>query len=182
MRPGRGLGIIIGLIILFSLFALPVGYGPNSPALYDIMLIVTFNLSQTQNTGNPTAIGLVYAFLASFAILFMVGVLGVFPRVTGILGIIAASVLTAMFGVTSQGQVDLAGLGPVFYVLWLASIMLVVVSFWRGKVPAVPPPAPTHPTATTVINPKMTVILCPNCGTQNPSQEAFCGNCGVKLK
>jgi len=182
MRPGRGLGVGLGLVILFSLFAAPVGYGPNSPALYDIMLVVAFNLPQTQSTGNPTAIGQAYAFLASFGILFMVGVLGVFPLVTGILGITATSVLTLMFGVAGNGQVDLAGLGPVFYMLWPASVALVAASFWRGKAPPPPPPAPIHPAATTIINPAMTVVRCPSCGTQNPSHEVFCGNCGQKLK
>jgi hypothetical protein len=181
MRPGRGLGIVLGLIIFFSLFALPVGQGPNSPALYDIMLVVAFNLSQTQSTGNQSAIGQAYAFLASFGVLLMVGVLGVFPLATGILGIAATSVLTVMFGATGKGGVNLAGLGPVFYVLWSASVALVAASFWRGKVPPVPPPAPIHPTAT-IINPIMDVIRCPSCGTQNPSHEAFCGNCGKKLK
>ena len=179
------LGIVLGLVILASIFFLPFGTGSQPDTLYGAAGPLISNLGAVQASGDTAAISYSYLLVISFVLLVIAGLVGIFPLGTGVLGVVGMAMITlAPYLIYPNGGVALStGLG--FYVIWGASIVSLGASFWHGKKKqAVPPLSVTVTQTQTMVPPAPKTeaeIKCPNCGTMNAAGVAKCSNCGRDL-
>jgi hypothetical protein len=186
-HPGRMLGIVLGLVILASIFLLPFGTA-NSQTLYGIVGPWISNLGAVQASGGAAAVTYSYIFIIAFILLVIAGFVGIFPLGTGVLGVVGMAMISvAPYLVYPNGPVKLdAGVG--FYVIWAASVVSLGASFWHRKKKTVVAPvnvtvtqsqttgAPAAATQTAQLG-----VKCPKCGTMNPTGALKCSNCSNNL-
>ncbi len=132
VHPGRILGVVMGLVILASIFMLPFINEPPT-TLYAIARPLLENIGLIPSMGDQTTVAYAYIIVISFILLVVAGVVGVFPLGTGVLGIIGMGFITlAPFFLTPFGILQpVWGLG--FYAIWFASIISLGASFWHGR-------------------------------------------------
>jgi hypothetical protein len=181
------LGIVLGLVILVSIFFLSFGT-TNTQSLYGIVGPQLSNLGAVQSSGGQAAVTYAYIFIIAFILLVIAGLVGVFPLGTGVIGVVGMALITvAPYLVYPNGPVKLdPGLG--FYVIWVASVASLGASFWHRKKKE--PAAPVNVTVTQSVTtgaasqasqPAKTEVRCPNCGTMNPAGATNCSKCGSEL-
>jgi len=128
LHPGRGLGIIVGIAVLATVFFVPfLGsstlYGKAGPLLTDTPSI---------QVGSTAMIVSNYVLVISFVLLVIAGVVGIFPLGTGVLGVVAMAMLTVgpylIYPSIGQGSY-----GAAFYLLWVESIVALGASFWHRR-------------------------------------------------
>jgi hypothetical protein len=174
MHPGRILGIIMGLVILATIFLIP--FDSSSNTLYGIVGPSINNLGKIQSSGDVAATTYAYIWIIAFIILVIAGVVGVFPLGTGVLGVVGMIMITiSAYIAYPNGPVALST-GAGYFVIWAASIISLGASFWHGKrKPDVvvqtnvitAPPQQNAPAV--VVNPTFTVTQSQG-GAQQPSQ------------
>jgi ribosomal protein L40E len=182
-HPGRVLGLVLGLVILFTLFLLPFGsadktlYGSVSPWLPSL---------GTVQSGSVADATYDYILVGAFVVLLVAGLVGIFPLATGALGVVGMGFITAApYLVYPNGSPNALGTGVGFYVIWVASIASLGASFWHRK----KRPAPAaNVTATQAQTPESTAPAeekleqkCPNCGTMNTADAVQCRRCGYQF-
>ncbi len=186
-HPGRMLGIVLGLVILASIFLLSFGTS-NSQTLYGIVGPLISNLGAVQASGDAAVVTYSYIFIVAFILLVVAGLVGIFPLGTGVLGVVGMAMITvAPYLVYPNGQVKLdPGLG--IYVIWGASVISLGASFWHGKKKVAEAPvnvtvkqsvttgAPAPAASTAQLE-----VKCPNCATMNPTGALKCSKCGRDL-
>jgi hypothetical protein len=196
-HPGRILGIVMGLVILATIFLIPFDTSGNT--LYRIVGPDINNLGTLQQSSDAAALTYAYIWIIAFIILVIAGVVGLFPLGTGVLGVVGMAMITVSpYLVYPNGPVTLST-GAGFFVIWAASVIALGASFWHGKkkvTPAAAPvsvtvtqtqtvggaPAPTTaPTTTTATTGTTRTVKCPSCGTENPAAAFKCSNCGKNL-
>ncbi len=136
-RPGRILGLVMGLLILVAIFFMPFGKG--SSTLYGTVSPMVKNLSTVQSSGNSAVLSYDYTWIVAFILLLIAGFIGVAPFGAGILGMVGMAMITVSpFIVNPSGSYTLStGVG--FYTAWVASIVALGGSRWHGKKEAPPP-------------------------------------------
>ncbi len=136
MHPGRILGVVMGLVILVTFFAVPF-YSTNgqSTTLYNNMTSVYNSLGSTQGSGNAGMIAAAYVLLIGAILILIAGFVGVFPLGTGVLGIVGMAMITLSPYLTTPGAAgngfDIYEVG--YYLIWAASVIALGASFWHGK-------------------------------------------------
>ena len=147
-HPGRKLGIVLGLVILASIFLLPFG-SSNTDTLYTIAGPLLSDLGSIQSSGTAAYIAFAYVTVIAFILLVIAGLVGIFPLGTGVLGVVGMAMITIgpyLFYPNSAYGLD-AGLG--FIVIWAASIGALAASFWhrrkKAAMTAQAGPIPTQP-------------------------------------
>jgi hypothetical protein len=179
LHPGRILGIILGLIILVTIFLVPFGSADTS-TLYGKVGPWISNLGTIQSSYTSADLTYAYIFIAAFILLVIAGLVGLFPLGTGVLGVVGMAIITvAPYVVYPNGPTHLDP-GAGFYVIWVASIASLGASFWhRKKQPANVTVAQTQTMGSATEATKQ--VKCPNCGTMNPGDSVQCTNCGTQL-
>ena len=186
-HPGRKLGILLGLVILATIFALPFG-SSNSSTLYGAVGPLISDLGAVQASGDAASVTYAYVLVIAFVLLVIAGLVGIFPLGTGVLGVVGMAMITvAPYLVYPNGQVKLdSGVG--FYVIWGASILSLGASFWHGKKKQAASPVSVTVTQSQMMGesaksaqPAKAEVKCPNCGTMNPAGAMRCSNCGKDL-
>lgn len=190
LHPGRILGIILGLVILATIFLVPFG-STNTNTLYGVAGPDISNLGTLQSSGTAQSVTYAYIFIIAFILLVIAGIVGLFPLGTGVLGVVGMVMITvAPYLVYPGGQIKLDP-GAGFYVIWIASIASLGASFWHKKKQPMVAPVNVTVTQTQTMGGKtetqegktetMAKVKCPNCGTMNMADAAQCSNCGVQL-
>ena len=182
LHPGRILGIVMGLVILVTIFLLP--FWASNLTLYGIVWPSISNLGGLQSAGDTAALTYAYLWIIAFVLLVIAGVVGIFPLGTGVLGVVGMAMITVSpYIVYPNGPVTLSpGIG--FYIIWVASIVSLGGSFWHGKKESPPPVSVTvtqTQTVGTLAPPPTKTAKCPNCGTENPVEALKCSKCGKDL-
>ncbi|MBI3859566.1 MAG: hypothetical protein HY296_04930 [Thaumarchaeota archaeon] len=138
LHRGRILGIILGIVILATIFLVPFGTGSQDATLYGAVGPVLSDLGGLQASGDSAAIVYGYIWVVAFILLVIAGLVGIFPLGTGVLGVVGMAMITAApFLVYPSGQVALST-GAGFFVIWIASIASLAASFWHWKKKAGP--------------------------------------------
>jgi len=179
-HPGRMLGIVLGLVILASIFLLSFGT-TNTQTLYGTVNPLISNMGAVQASGTATAT-YDYILIIAFVLLIIAGLVGIFPLGTGVLGVVGMAMITvAPYAVFPNGPVKLdPGLG--FYVMWAASVVALGASFWHGKKKEGAAPVNVNVTQTMTTGAAAQLdVKCPKCGTMNPSGALTCSKCGSDL-
>ena len=182
MRPGRILGIIMGIVILIAFFALPFFSSDNS-TLYTNMTSTYNNISTIQASGNTGTIASAYVLLIGAILILIAGFVGVFPLGTGVLGVVGMAMITASPYLISGGAVSgiFSTYAGGYFVIWVASVVSLAASFWHGKkehtavVQTVAPPpqqAPPVVYANPTINASQTQGGAPQPGQPQPEKPA----------
>ncbi|MGD1054692.1 MAG: hypothetical protein ABR867_01235 [Nitrososphaerales archaeon] len=193
MHPGRILGIVMGLVILATIFLIPFAKNNNLPhsllfsnsgdTLYGIVSPWMSNLGQLQSAGDTAALTYAYLFVIAFILLVIAGVVGIFPLGTGVLGVVGMAMVTASPSlVYPSGPVTLSpSVG--FYIMWAASVISLGASFWHGKKEAVAPVSVTVTQSQVVGTPATpaNTVKCPSCQTMNAADATKCSKCGMDL-
>jgi hypothetical protein len=176
------LGIILGLVILATIFALPFGT-TNSNTLYGVVGPKISNFGAI--SGSTSDVTYAYIFIVAFILLVIAGVVGLFPLGTGVLGIVGMALITVAPYLIPGQKLD-PGTG--FYVVWGASIVSLGASFWHRKKKGIAAPVNVTVTQTQTMGaPAQTAhatkgeVKCPNCGTTNAAGAATCVKCGASL-
>jgi hypothetical protein len=139
VHPGRILGIVLGIVILASIFALPF-FGGSNPytgtggTFYSGWSDIVGNLGNIQAVGNAQLITLAYIILIAGILLIIAGFVGIFPLGTGVLGVVGMAMLTVgPYVATPTAGTNLSVYGAGFYVMWVASIAALGASFWHRR-------------------------------------------------
>ncbi len=182
-HPGRILGIIMGLVILVTIFLIP--FDGSGKTLYGIAWPMLSNLGSTQSSGDSAALTYSYIWIVAFILLIVAGVVGVFPLGTGVLGVIGMALISvSAYLVYPNGPTTLST-GAGFYVIWAASIISLGASFWHGKKKEAAPPVSVTVTQTQTVGAPPAApaksVKCPLCGTENPADAVTCSKCGKDL-
>ncbi|MGD0146522.1 MAG: hypothetical protein ABSB53_06710 [Nitrososphaerales archaeon] len=137
IRPGRIIGIVMGLVILVAIFLLPFGGG--SSTLYGHVSPMIKNLSATQSSGDNAKLAYDYTWIIAFILIVIAGVVGFFPLGSGVLGMVGMAMITiSPFLIYPNGPYNLST-GAGFYIIWVASVVSLVASRWQGKKETTPP-------------------------------------------
>jgi hypothetical protein len=178
-------GVILGLLILVTIFVVPFGTADTS-TLYAKAASYISNLGTIQSIYTSADQTYAYIFISAFIILVIAGAVGLFPLGAGFLGIVGMAMITiAPYVIYPNGPTTLdPGLG--FYTIWVASIASVGVSFRRRKKPSLPAsatPMPTTSSTTETVEGGMPKpqLKCSNCGAMNAADAVQCSNCGMQL-
>ena len=133
------LGIVLGLVILVSIFLLPFGSGANSQTLYGTAGPLLSDIGSIQSSGDASKITYDYLIVVAFILIIIAGFVGLFPLGTGVLGVVGMAMITvgSYLIYPNSGTTLSAGLG--FFTIWAASIVSLGASFWHGKKKEVPP-------------------------------------------
>ncbi len=151
-HPGRLVGIIMGLVILATLFLVPFGSTASSNTLYGTVSPIIFGTSAITVGGNLITIAQGYILVIAFILLLIAGFVGIFPLGTGVLGVVAMALITINPFLVAGQSPGISGYGTAFYIFWIAPIISLAASFWHGKKPkqviqrVSPPPPPPPPT------------------------------------
>jgi hypothetical protein len=185
-HPGRILGIVLGLVILATIFLLPFG-ASDTHTLYGVVGPLISNPGGVQSSGNAASVTYGYIFIIAFILIVIAGLVGIFPLGTGVLGVVGMAMITvAPYLVYPSGPVKLDP-GTGFYVIWGASIASLGASFWHRKKKQAAPVNVSVTQTQTMGAPAQTAqvgkaeIKCPNCGTMNLSGAVICRSCGRDL-
>lgn len=146
----------MGVLILIIIFTLPFTSDP-SITLFEITLPLLENINLIPGLGDQATVFFAYILIFSFILLVIAGIVGIFPLGTGILGVIGMGLITLapFFFLPGTVTQPLWGLG--YYMIWAASIVSLVGSFWHGKPKQ--PPQPTVPQQPAiVIKPEVNVL------------------------
>ncbi|HEV2225710.1 MAG TPA: zinc ribbon domain-containing protein [Nitrososphaerales archaeon] len=177
-HPGRMLGIVLGLVILATIFLLPFGT-TNTNSLYGTAGPLISNLGAVQASGTATAT-FDYILVIAFVLLVIAGLVGIFPLGTGVLGVVGMAMITvAPYAVFPNGPVKLDP-GTGFYIIWVASVLSLGASFWHRKKKETAP-VNVNVTQTMTTTTVEHEVKCPKCGTMNPSGALTCSKCGSDL-
>ena len=173
----------MGLVILVAIFLLP--FGGDNKTLYNTVWPSITNLGTLQSSGDTAALTYAYIWIIAFILLIIAGVIGIFPLGTGVLGIVGMAMITASpYLVYPNGPVTLSP-NAGFYVVWGASIVSLIGSFWHGKKKETPSSVSVSVTQTQSVGaqapPPAKMAKCPNCGKENPAEATVCSNCGKNL-
>ena len=190
-HPGRVLGLVLGLVILFTLFLLPFGsadktlYGSVSPWLPSL---------GTVQSGSVADATYDYILVGAFVVLLVAGLVGIFPLATGALGVVGMGFITAApYLVYPNGNVSLSP-DYGFYIIWVASIIALFASFWHGRKQAAgATPVSVNVSQTQVVGgpqgqapppppPQAYSVQCPRCGAMVAAGTTRCPNCGTNLQ
>jgi zinc-ribbon domain len=174
------LGIVLGLVILASIFLLSFGTA-NTQTLYGNVSLLISNLGAVQATSSTAQVTYDYLLIIAFVILIIAGVVGLFPLGTGVLGVVGMAMITvAPFAVFPNGPTKLdPGLG--FYVIWVASVLSLGASFWHAKKKETGAVNVNVTQTVTTGGPGQLEVKCPKCGAMNPSGALRCTRCGSDL-
>ena len=129
MHPGRILGIIMGLVILASVFLLPF---VGSQTLYASTTPVLNNLTAIQQSGDFPTIASSYITVIVLVLLVMAGLVGIFPLGTGIIGVFAMALFT-VGPILIYPSLGAPSYGAGYFVIWGASIASLAASFWHRR-------------------------------------------------
>jgi hypothetical protein len=144
LHPGRILGLVMGLLILVTIFVIPF----TSQTLYATLSTILTNLGSLQS-GGMAVVAMNYVLITVFLLLVIAGFVGIFPLGTGVLGVVAMALYT-VGPILIYPSLPAPVYGTGYYVVWVASIVSLAASFWhhsgQKKVTTSPPPA----TGTTV--------------------------------
>jgi hypothetical protein len=139
LHPGRILGLIMGLLILVTIFVIPF----TSQTLYAEVSGILSNLGSLQS-GGTAVVAMNYVLIIVFLLLVIAGFVGIFPLGTGVLGVVAMAIYTAG-PILIYPSLPAPVYGTGYYLVWLASIVSLGASFWhrsgQKKVTTSPPPA-----------------------------------------
>jgi len=174
------LGIVLGLVILASVFLLPFGTA-NTATLYGMGGPLISNLGAVQSSGTATAT-FDYILVIALVLLIIAGLVGIFPLGTGVLGVVGMAMITvAPYAVFPNGPVKLDP-GTGFYVIWAASVLSLGASFWHGKKKEAAAGVNVNVSQTmTTVGAGQHEVKCPKCGNMNPSGALTCSKCGSDL-
>ncbi len=146
---GQILGGVLGLLTLLSAFLLPFssianGNGGAVDSLIAIFKLFVTTLSNIQSIpGLTQLVQLAYVYMAVFVMVVLAGILGSYPRWSGILGLFAMLIVTAApFAIFSSYSFDPATYGLGFWAIWATSVLTRVVSFWSSRLRQAKQPAP----------------------------------------
>ena len=186
LRPGRILGVIVGLVILAALWRLPI-----TSTQYTFYEIVEPLLGAIDNIRNLSTEQMLFSYILiiAFILLVIAGLVGFFPLGTGVLGIIGMAMLTLAPYFVGLKVVW----GISFYVLWTLSIVAVGASFWKKRdcashsqvvnvhvqPPASPSPSPPSPQQSPP-QPRQTITPLPPPPPRQPVRPSrICPVCGA---
>ncbi len=173
------LGIVLGLVILTTIFLLPFGT-TNTATLYGTAGPLISNLGALQASGSATAT-FDYILVIAFVLLIIAGLVGIFPLGTGVLGVVGMAMITVAPYAVPNGPVRLDP-GTGFYVIWVASVLSLGASFWHRKKKEGAAPVNVNVTQTMVTGGAgQHEVKCPKCGNMNPSGALTCSKCGSDL-
>lgn len=178
MHPGRILGIVMGLVILASVFVLPIFASQDT--LYGVVGPLLGAFGDIQYLPYELMV-FDYLLVISFILLVIAGAVGFFPLATGVLGIVAMAMLSIAPSLLS---LDVSW-SVAFYVLWITSIIALGASFWHRRAtqapsqvvnvnvqqppPTTPPPPP--PPATQPSAQRSTIIVSPTISVKTGTTE-----------
>jgi hypothetical protein len=129
MHPGRILGVVLGLIILGTIFLIPF---VGSQTLYATASPLVSNLSSIQQTGNNAVIASDYITIIVFILLVIAGLVGIFPLGTGVIGVVAMAMFT-VGPILIYPSLGTPSYASGFFVVWAASIVSLAASFWHRR-------------------------------------------------
>jgi hypothetical protein len=86
-----------------------------------------------QESGDLATMTMGYILIIAFVLLLIAGFVGIFPLGTGVLGVIGMALITVGPYLVSGAPISSSNYGAGFYILWIASIVSLVGSFWHGK-------------------------------------------------
>jgi hypothetical protein len=125
-RRARIPGVMIGTLLLVAVFILPFGYkGARPLTLYDIF---QQNIDVIKNSPQYMT-PIMYLLTLDFVLLVIAGLLGTFPKLSGLIAIMVMS----SFSIVAYllfGQ-DM-GYGIGYYFIWVVSLVALGNAFW-GK-------------------------------------------------
>jgi membrane-bound ClpP family serine protease len=189
MHPGRIVGIIMGLLILASVFGLTfyingLSGQDQSATLYNTFTSQYNQLSAIQSQGNEQSIALAYIVIIASILLIIAGFVGIFPLGTGVLGVVGMALITIGPSLVDPDQTfSLQGYGIAFYLIWLAAIISLGASFWhrrsssgRGNVVQ-----QVNVYSAGAQSPPPMAKICPSCGMANAPGAAYCAKCSTRL-
>lgn len=196
MEQKRLIGGVVGLLFLVGVFFLQfINYlGSLYSVVYDSLTDPGSFPATSAGAYNPNE----YIMFAAFFLLVIAGLLGVWPKISGILGIIG-SIALAVDGylpLTINGAYYSVGdYGAGLYLVLVASIVLLVVGFFlpskRQMVPTSMPPQPMAAPPQSMAAPSYSPApqqpaiqgarFCPSCGQPVGGGSRFCMNCGASL-
>ncbi|MGP8056745.1 MAG: zinc ribbon domain-containing protein [Nitrososphaerales archaeon] len=182
LRPGRIVGVVMGLVILAAILLLP--FGSSSSTLYGIVSPMIKNLSTVQSSGDTATLAYNYTRIIAFVLLVIAGLVGFFPLGAGVLGMVGMAMITiSPFLIYPNGPYTLST-GAGFYVAWVASVVALVASRWQGEKETPPPVSITivqAPNMGTQAAQPTKNAKCPICGADNPEGATKCSSCGKDL-
>ena len=127
-HPGRVLGLVVGLAILVTLYFAPFSGGSTLAHTAGVLLGNT----GTINSGGAQVVASNYITIVAFILLFIAGIVGIFPLGTGVLGAVAMALLT-LSPFVIYPSVAQPAYGTAFYALWFESVVALAASFWHGR-------------------------------------------------
>ena len=127
-HPGRVFGLVVGLAILVTLYFVPFSGGSSLSNIAGVLLSNTGSI----NSGSSQVIASNYITIVAFGLLFIAGVVGIFPLGSGILGAVAMALLT-LSPYVIYPSVAQPAYGTAFYALWFESIVALAASFWHHR-------------------------------------------------
>ncbi|MEM1937585.1 MAG: zinc ribbon domain-containing protein [Candidatus Caldarchaeum sp.] len=183
VHPGRVVGVVMGLVILASVFILPFATNPPT-TLFQIIRPLIENPGFIPSLSSPAAVLYAYTLIFSFILLTVAGLVGVFPLGTGVLGVVALAVASVVPYFLFPGMPQpVWGLG--FYAAWAASAVSLGASFWHGRSrqpqqPTIVFKPETHVVQTTAPPPPPPPppVACRYCGSLNSRGARYCSRCG----
>lgn len=125
--------------MLVAAFFLPfwnLTTGPSGAfdSLYSSFRFVLSNLASIQNSGLQQEAVLAYVIMLGGAMVIAAGVLGVFPRGSGILAVIAMVGLTlGPFVLYPNYPFDVANYGAGFWAVWVLGLVALIAAGWQGR-------------------------------------------------
>jgi hypothetical protein len=130
MSPGKAIGPALGILILASVFGLPVGINGDSTMFSTFLSQV--GKEQTSQVLDPMLVGAEFVMLLGVALVIGGGFLGYFPMASGVM---------ALFGVVlfAAGEYLIKGvftvsISPLGFMIQLGcSVGLILASQWKGR-------------------------------------------------
>ncbi len=181
----------MGLVILVTIFVLPFN---NDNTLYYWGTNFYSNLGSIQAAGDASYIAFAYIEVIAFILLVIAGCVGIFPLGTGVLGVVGMAMLTANPYMVYPAAQNTLVIDYGYYIIWAASVIALIASFWHGKKEQAAPAAAPAPVNVNVSQTMVggsqgqapppsqgAMVKCPKCGTSVASGTAKCPNCGTNL-
>ena len=156
MNTAKVAGWVLGMGVLLCGFFLPFwdltsGAGKPFDTLYGAARFTQSDLASIGQLGLPQVTVLAYLVLVAALVIALSGVLGVFPKVGGALGIVGMLALTLGPSVLfPAAAISLSDFGAGFWVIWGLSFVNLLIGITAGRSPgqealAAPAPAQSQP-------------------------------------
>lgn len=129
------MGVVAGLLVWAGVFALPFMANDSSTLWTDFNNLAS-HLNYLSAFSGPVQ-QFDYAVMAAAVVFILAGLLGAWPRASGILGVLGSIVVVGFGANLPGGGLGLGDYGSGYYLILVASIVLLGVGFfWRRPRPS----------------------------------------------